>query len=83
MGKAGGKMNSKIIQCLIVIIMITLVTMSAVTAEEKSSLSNSKDNKYWEDNRVGITLAKIERTNAIPAGVPNDVSRSGSTITWI
>lgn len=60
-------MNIKIKALLTVIGMILSISMISLSAEEQQSSLISKEKNLWEDERIAITLDKLERTDSYPS----------------
>lgn len=60
-------MNIKIKALLTTIGIILSISMISLSAVEKQSSLISKEKKLWEDERIAITLDKIERTDSYPS----------------
>lgn len=59
-------MSNKFIVCFIVILVFTLVPRFAWSAGEKTPSLSPKEGKLWEDDRIGIILDKVEKTDIYP-----------------
>lgn len=59
-------MSNKFIVSFIVIVIFTLVPRFAWSAGEKTPSPTLKERKLWQDDRIGIILNKVEKTDIYP-----------------